>query len=89
MISSTYFSDTTPTNDQNVSDSTPSTLAGVGRTPCAPKASCRAYSGLVAMSPKTTPSAASAIAGNAACWMAWLSPLVVGACMGARPIAKT
>ena len=42
MMNSTYFSDTTPISDQNVSDSTPSTLSGVGDTPCLPKASCSA-----------------------------------------------
>ena len=64
MMNRTYFSDTTPTSDQNASDSTPSTLSAVGATPCLPKASCSAYSGLVAMSPKTMPSAAMASTGN-------------------------
>ena len=55
-----YFTLTTLISDQTISDSTPTTFAGVGSTPCSPlKHSFRAYSGLVPMSPYTTPSAVS------------------------------
>src|SRR5450432_376797 len=65
MMKPMYFTDTTRISDHTVSESTPRMLSGVGGTPCAPNASCKAYSGLVAMSPKTMPIAASASAGNA------------------------
>lgn len=45
MMKSTYFSDTTPISDQNVSERMPRMLSPVGRTPCAPNASCNAYRG--------------------------------------------
>ena len=47
------------TSAQKTSERTPRTLTGVGRTPSEPwKHSRRAYSGLVPISPNTTPSAA-------------------------------
>ena len=49
-------------SDQNTSDSTPSTAAGVGVMPCVPRVSFMVYSGLVPMSPNTTPIAPSASA---------------------------
>lgn len=55
-----YFSEMTMSIAHSTSDSTPSTLSGVTGTwwPwCSPKLSFSAYSGLVPMSPKTTPRA--------------------------------
>ncbi len=37
MMKPRYFTATTRVSDQRISDSTPSTLAGVGATPCSPK----------------------------------------------------
>jgi len=48
----TYLRDTISAIDQNIIDSTASTLASVNGRPCAPvSASLNAYSGLVPMSP--------------------------------------
>src|SRR5450755_2143577 len=56
MISVTYLSVTTIMIAQNTTDKIPSTLSGVSGKPCGPvKHSRRVYSGLVPMSPKTTP----------------------------------
>ena len=56
----TYLIVMTTTSDQKTSESTPRTFASVGATPCAPPKHSRiAYSGLVPMSPYTTPIAAS------------------------------
>ncbi len=55
------MTDTISVTDQNTSEMTPNTSPGVGRT--APlsieNTVCRAYNGLVPISPKTTPSAPS------------------------------
>ena len=59
ITSTTYLSDTTITSDQKMVDSPPKMLAWVSGMPCAgEKVSFTAYSGLVPMSPNTTPSAA-------------------------------
>src|SRR5262245_30822333 len=56
----TYLIDTISVTAQKMSDSTPNTLASVSGSLCAPpNASWKAYSGLVPMSPKTTPIAPS------------------------------
>src|SRR5438874_11650519 len=64
MMNITYLIDTISVSDQNTSDTTPYTSPAVGRT--APlsmeKTVWIAYSGLVPMSPNTTPSAPSASA---------------------------
>jgi hypothetical protein len=60
MMKSTYLIDTTMISDQNTRLSAPSTFAGVADTPCSPNTSFSVYSGLVPMSPKTTPTAPSA-----------------------------
>ncbi len=61
MMNTTYLSDTTRISDQNTSDSTPNTLVSFSAMACGPwKASRMVYSGLVPMSPKTTPTAATA-----------------------------
>src|SRR3954453_2182004 len=64
MISVTYLSETISVTAQNTSEITPYTLACSGRTARSSnvKTVCSAYSGLVPMSPKTIPSAASVIA---------------------------
>ncbi len=60
MTNPRYLNVTTKVIAQKTSERTPSTLSGVGGTPCGPvKHSFSAYSGLVPMSPKTTPSAVS------------------------------
>ena len=52
MISVMYFSVTTMTSAQKITDSTPSTLAGVSDSPYDPVNAVRSvYSGLVPMSP--------------------------------------
>src|ERR1700688_3302160 len=57
----TYLSRITRTKDQKISDSTPKMCSGVTAI-CGPvKQADTAYSGLVPISPNTTPSAASAI----------------------------
>ena len=57
--SSTYFSEITIVTAQKIIDSTPSTASGAVPMPCGPpRLSRNAYSGLVPMSPYTTPSAA-------------------------------
>ena len=59
MITMTYLSVTTSIIDQNTSDSRPEDV-GLVRLPARsawPKASLRVYSGLVPMSPNTTPMA--------------------------------
>ena len=69
ITSTTYLSDTTITSDQKMVDRPPKMLAGVSGMPCAgEKVSLTAYSGLVPMSPNTTPSAArvSAVCGGPA-----------------------
>src|SRR5579859_4665551 len=54
----TYLSDTISVIDQNIIDSTASTLASVSGRPWGPlNASLNAYKGLVPMSPYTTPRA--------------------------------
>ncbi len=59
ITSTTYFSDTTTISAQKISDSTPSTASGVTVRPWAGlRHSLKAYSGLVPMSPNTTPNAA-------------------------------
>ena len=60
MMKLRYFTATTRVSDQSISERTPSTFSAVGATPCSPKHSRIAYSGLVPMSPKTMPSAAMA-----------------------------
>ena len=57
----TYLSKMTRTKDQKISDRTPNTCSGVTAIPGVVKQADMAYSGLVPMSPNTTPSAASAI----------------------------
>ncbi len=53
-----YLKVTTKVIAQNTSETTPTTFSGVGATPCGPlKHSLSAYSGLVPMSPYTTPRA--------------------------------
>jgi hypothetical protein len=55
----TYLNEITIITDQNSADSAASTWGVVGASACGPlKASLKAYSGLVPMSPKTMPSAA-------------------------------
>src|SRR5690242_11765 len=52
----TYFTATTRISDQVTSERIPSTVAGRGCRPCSGrKVSCMVYSGLVPMSPNTTP----------------------------------
>ena len=59
ITSTTYLSDTTITSDQKMVDRPPKMLAGLSGMPCTgEKVSFTAYSGLVPMSPNTTPSAA-------------------------------
>jgi hypothetical protein len=56
-----YFTEMTIVMAQKISDSRPRTFSGVGIVPCRSSKQVRkAYSGLVPMSPKTTPSAPSA-----------------------------
>ena len=58
IITIRYFSATTHTIDQTMSESRPITLAGVSGMPYSGlNAAFIAYSGLVPMSPNTTPSA--------------------------------
>jgi len=58
MMSTTYFSDTTIISAQKIVDSPPRMLSGVSGMPWSGEnVSLTAYSGLVPMSPKTTPSA--------------------------------
>ena len=72
MMNTTYFSDTTRIKAHNISDKMPSTLSWVGCTPWLPtNASRKAYSGLVPISPNTTPIAPSISAGSACFWKAW------------------
>ena len=60
-MNQTYLNDTTNIIDQNTSERMPSTFSGVSGIACLPvKAVWMAYSGLVPMSPYTTPIAASA-----------------------------
>src|SRR5688500_3035418 len=60
MMSTTYFSDTTIISAQNIVESPPRMFAGLSGMPWSgEKVSLTAYSGLVPMSPKTTPKAAS------------------------------
>src|SRR6266566_210153 len=61
MMTLTYLTETTRVTDQNTSEMTPYTSPAVGWTfPWSrEKTVCSAYSGLVPMSPNTTPSAAS------------------------------
>ena len=59
IMNTTYFSVTTMISAQEISDSTPSTLSWLPATGWLPlNASRMAYSGLVPISPKTTPIAA-------------------------------
>ena len=61
MISVMYFSVTMISNAQKITDTTPSTLAGVSERPYDPVNAVRSvYSGLVPMSPYTTPIAPTA-----------------------------
>src|SRR5438094_6761215 len=87
MMNITYLIDTISVSDQNTSDTTPYTSPAVGRT--APlsmeKTVWIAYSGLVPMSPNTTPSAPSAsarpevaAAGRGAVSPAAVSPAAAG-----------
>ena len=56
----TYLTETTSVTAQNIIDSTASTFSVVRGSACVPpNASLNAYSGLVPISPYTTPSAAS------------------------------
>ena len=58
MITTTYFRVTTSTSDQKPSESRPLTVAGSGVSPkCGWNISLMVYSGLVPMSPNTTPTA--------------------------------
>src|SRR5687768_6702793 len=59
MMNPAYFTETTSTSAQNTSESTPSTLADVSSAPCSPNACFIVYSGLVPISPYTTPIAPS------------------------------
>ena len=60
MISITYFSDTTIISDQKIVDRPPRMFSASSGMPwLGAKVSLTAYSGLVPMSPKTTPSASS------------------------------
>src|SRR5579884_1282738 len=61
MMNITYLTETTIVIDQNTSEITPYTSLGVAWTAwrLAVNTVCRAYSGLVPMSPNTTPSAPS------------------------------
>src|SRR4051812_6200554 len=64
MISTTYFSDTTTISAQKIVDRPPRMLSVVSAMPWSGEnVSFTAYSGLVPMSPNTTPSAASVRAG--------------------------
>ena len=59
MITITYFSVTTRISDQKPSDSRPLTVGASGTSPkCGLNISLMVYSGLVPMSPNTTPTAA-------------------------------
>jgi len=59
-MTKTYLSETMIVTAQNIIDRTGKTLSGVSGSPCGcAKASLKAYSGLVPMSPNTTPSAPS------------------------------
>src|SRR3954453_13711359 len=60
-----YLIDTISVMDQNINEITPNTSSGVARTtpPSIVKTVFRAYRGLVPMSPKTTPRAATTRAG--------------------------
>src|SRR6266852_5330299 len=58
ITSTRYLIEMMMISDQTMSDSTPMTFCGVGRTPCSLRKHSRsAYSGLVPMSPYTTPRA--------------------------------
>ena len=58
MISTTYLIETTIISDQKMVDRPPRMFSAVSGMPCAGEnVSFTAYSGLVPMSPKTTPSA--------------------------------
>lgn len=60
ITNTTYLTDTTRIIAQNSSEITPITASGLNGMPCsALKHSFRAYRGLVPISPKTTPIAAS------------------------------
>ncbi len=64
-----YLTQITSTSDQNMSDSRPSTLASSNGTGCRlSNASRMAKSGLVPMSPNTTPMAATASVAVAVGW---------------------
>jgi hypothetical protein len=76
MITSTYFSVTTRISDQKPSDSRPLTVRASGLRPkCGLNISLIVYSGLVPMSPNTTPTAATTNAAMPS-W-AWLPPRAV------------
>jgi len=64
MITPTYFTETITVIDHTISDTTPYTSLGVGRTapPSIENTVCNAYSGLVPISPNTTPSEATSSA---------------------------
>src|SRR5262245_13165968 len=92
----TYLTDTISVTAQKMSESTPNTLASVSGRRCAPpNASLKAYSGLVPMSPNTTPTAPSVSAPSRligepgwreaiVCWaIAWMLR-----CSGARLYAR-
>ena len=79
-ISATYFSETTIISVQKIAETPPMTLAAVSGIPYSGlKVSFAAYSGLVPMSPYTTPNASSA---NAAV------DCRGGACPASAPIAR-
>jgi hypothetical protein len=66
MTKMRYLKETTKLSDQKISDSTPSTFSLVGEIPYSgAKHSLSAYSGLVPISPYTTPSAPRLSARNA------------------------
>ncbi len=68
IMNTTYFSVTTMISAQEMSDSTPSTLSWLAATGWLPlNASRMAYSGLVPISPKTTPIAAT-VSGRTPCF---------------------
>ena len=58
MAKMTYFTDVMMINVHTISDSTPSTIAGVGVPPVMLSTVLSVYSGLVPISPNTIPSAA-------------------------------
>ena len=90
MISATYFTETITAMDQKTIDTTPSTSLGVGCTRLWSMLNtvCIAYSGLVPMSPKTTPRAPMASASPPRCPTGGSSATGGGAAGAAGPPAS-